>query len=81
MFRFLTRLFGTQNDRAIRKLKPLVDRINSLEEEFSALSDDEIRRRVLDVRKRVTAAKEAAKAEIEEIKARIATSGDRKSVV
>ncbi len=75
MFRFLTRLFGTQNDRAIRKLKPLVDRINSLEEEFSALSDDEIRRRVLDVRKRVTAAKEAAKAEIEEIKARIATSG------
>jgi preprotein translocase subunit SecA len=41
MFKFLSRLSDT-NEREIRALQPLVDRINALEPEISALSDAEL---------------------------------------
>ena len=37
MQRILSRIFGTSNDRAIKRLLPLVDRINGLESEISKL--------------------------------------------
>ena len=36
------KLFGSANDRRIKRYAPMVDRINGLEPEFEALSDDEI---------------------------------------
>ena len=74
MFRFLMRLFGTQNDRAMRKLMPLVEEINSFEKEFSALSDGEIKARVLEIKKKVLSAKDLVKEEIANVKDKIATS-------
>ncbi|HUF05985.1 MAG TPA: preprotein translocase subunit SecA [Candidatus Binatia bacterium] len=41
MFKFLSRL-GDSNDREVRALQPLVDRINALEPEIQALSDAEL---------------------------------------
>jgi preprotein translocase subunit SecA len=35
-------LFGTKHDRDMRKLRPLVDKINSLEPRFKAMSDPEL---------------------------------------
>ena len=32
-------VFGTPNDRKIKSTRPIVDRINTLESEFQALSD------------------------------------------
>ncbi|MGM9668467.1 MAG: preprotein translocase subunit SecA [Faecousia sp.] len=40
---FLTKMFGTRSDREIRKIRPLVDRILSLEAEYRALSEEELR--------------------------------------
>ncbi len=37
------RLFGSENERRIKRLKPKVDAINALEAEIQALSDDELR--------------------------------------
>ncbi len=34
------KVFGTANDRQVKALQPLVDKINALEPEFEALSDD-----------------------------------------
>ena len=34
------KVFGTTNDRKVRATQPIVDSINALEEEFSALSDE-----------------------------------------
>ena len=34
------KIFGTENDRKLKKLRPLVNRINSLEPEFQAMTDD-----------------------------------------
>ena len=41
---FLTKVFGSKNERELKKLHPLVDKINSLEPEIKALSDEELRR-------------------------------------
>ncbi len=53
--RFISRFFDT-NDREVGKLQPLIDEINGLEDEYAALSDDEIRERI-----------DAVKADIHEV--------------
>jgi preprotein translocase subunit SecA len=40
---FLKKVFGTRNERLIRKMLPLVERINALEPDFDKLSDDELK--------------------------------------
>ncbi|HUH16414.1 MAG TPA: preprotein translocase subunit SecA [Methylomirabilota bacterium] len=54
MFKFLSRL-GDSNEREIRALQPLVDRINELEPEIEALSDAELRSRTDVLRARLRA--------------------------
>ena len=44
MFNKLTsRFFGSSNDRQIKKYRPIIDKINSLEEDFQKISDDELK--------------------------------------
>ena len=38
-----TKLFGTRSEREIKKIKPTVDKILSMEEEYKALSDEELK--------------------------------------
>ena len=40
---FLDKIFGSYNDRELKKLKPIVDAIEALEPQVAALSDDELR--------------------------------------
>ncbi|TRD22643.1 preprotein translocase subunit SecA [Palleronia caenipelagi] len=47
------KVFGTPNDRKIKSTRPLVDKINALEEEFEALSDAELIARTEDMKARV----------------------------
>ncbi|MGB3179115.1 MAG: preprotein translocase subunit SecA [Albidovulum sp.] len=47
------KVFGTPNDRKVKSVRPLVDRINALEPEFQALSDDEIKDKTEELAKRV----------------------------
>ncbi|MFO0794435.1 MAG: preprotein translocase subunit SecA [Candidatus Brocadiaceae bacterium] len=42
---FLTKIFGTSNDRYLKKIKPIVDHINSLEPKMMALTDAEVRQK------------------------------------
>ena len=37
------KVFGTEGERFLKKLRPQVDKINSLEPEYQKLSDDELR--------------------------------------
>ncbi len=53
-FGALTRkVFGTPNDRKVKSVRPLVDKINALEAEFAALSDDGIKARTAQLQSRV----------------------------
>ncbi|MBW1813232.1 MAG: preprotein translocase subunit SecA [Deltaproteobacteria bacterium] len=40
---FLTKVFGSQNERELNKLTPLVEHINSLEPEIEAMSDEKLK--------------------------------------
>ena len=42
--------FVDSNDRNVKRLKPIVEEINSLEAEFQALTDEEIRARMIELR-------------------------------
>ena len=37
------KLFGTENDRKLKKLRPIVERINALEPQMEAMSDDQLK--------------------------------------
>ena len=39
------KVFGTPNDRKVKSVRPLVAKINALEPEFAALSDDDLKKR------------------------------------
>ena len=52
MFKFLSRL-GDSNEREVRALQPLVDRINALEPEIQALSDSELADKTTQLRERL----------------------------
>ncbi len=42
MFNVLTKVFGSRNERILKQMYPVVDRINALEPEIQALSDAEL---------------------------------------
>ena len=51
--KFLTKLFGSSNQRFLKSIGPLVDQINSLEPSVHALSDDELRAKTAAFKERV----------------------------
>jgi preprotein translocase subunit SecA len=52
------KLFGSSNDRRVKKYQPRVDAINALEKEVAALSDDALRERTSEFRKQIEAGTE-----------------------
>jgi preprotein translocase subunit SecA len=51
--KFLTKVFGSSNQRYIKTLKPLVDEINALEPTVKEMSDEEMRARIAELREQV----------------------------
>ena len=39
----LDKIFGSKNQKILKKVQPLVNKINSLEDEFSLLSDNDLK--------------------------------------
>lgn len=50
---FFKKIFGSQNDTEIAKLKPVVERINAFEEMVSALSDDALKAKTTEFKERL----------------------------
>ena len=51
----LTKVFGTANERAIKKLLPMVSQVGALEPEMEKLSDEELRAKTVEFRARIAA--------------------------
>jgi len=51
---WVKKIFGTQNDRDIRKMQPLLDRINAFDEEYKLLSDEDLKGKTNEFRERVS---------------------------
>ncbi|HVN92629.1 MAG TPA: preprotein translocase subunit SecA [Terracidiphilus sp.] len=53
--KFLAKIFGTANERAIKRLMPIVAQINALEPETKKLSDEELRAKTAEFKERIAA--------------------------
>ncbi len=56
----IAKVFGTKNERQIKRLHPAVEQINALEPEMQALSEEQMRERIAGLRQRVQERMEAA---------------------
>ncbi|SET37647.1 preprotein translocase subunit SecA [Thorsellia anophelis] len=53
----LTKIFGSKNDRLVRKMRKTVQLINQLEPDYQALSDEELKAKTAEFRERLAAGK------------------------
>jgi len=54
---FLTKIFGTSNERILKSVKPLVEQINALEPKMMALTDAELRQKTDEFKERLSGGK------------------------
>lgn len=52
--RILAQIFGTKNERELKKLQPIVDHINKLEPDMERMTDDELRAKTNEFREQIT---------------------------
>ncbi|MFH1485792.1 MAG: preprotein translocase subunit SecA, partial [Chloroflexota bacterium] len=54
MFKWLTNIVGDSNEKALKRLQPTADEINALEPDFERLSDEQLRGKTDEFRKRLS---------------------------
>jgi len=74
MFGFIRNIFGTQNERVITKMQPVVEEINDMEKEIALLSDDEIKEEAGNISRAIRDAKKQLEPEIEQARATVSVS-------
>ena len=52
---FLQKIFGTHSERELKKIKPIVDRIEALEDEYRALTDEQLQAKTKEFKERLAA--------------------------
>ncbi len=52
---FIDKIFGTHSDRELKKIYPIVDKIEALDEEMQKLSDDELKGKTTEFKERLAA--------------------------
>src|SRR5262245_36435632 len=49
----LTKIIGTKNERELKAIRPLIQRVNALEPSIAGLSDDDLRAKTAEFRRRL----------------------------
>jgi len=80
MLSFIKKLVGTKNERELKRLRPLVERINALEPELAALTDEQLRAKTDEFRRRIQDGTAAERAALEELQARAHTQAESGTV-
>ena len=52
---FLNKLFGSHSERELKKIRPIVDRIEALEDEYRALTDEQLKAKTQEFKSRLAA--------------------------
>ena len=73
MLSWIKKIVGTKNEREIKRIRPLVERINALEPEYQELTDDELRAKTEAFKKRIQEATETVRKELAEAEAESST--------
>ena len=75
--KILTKVFGSRNDRLLKRYRAIVARVNDLEPKIQVLTDDELRARTAELREGLTSKKIRSADVMEETFAIIRESMDR----
>ena len=75
MMDWIKRIVGTKNDREIKRIRPFVDDINKLEPDYQRLSDEDLKAKTEQFKKRIDEATANLKKELEEARNE-GTNGD-----
>jgi preprotein translocase subunit SecA len=65
------KVFGSKNDRELKKLRPLVQRINAFEEGLQALDDEQLRAKTAEFRRRLGEVTAREREELERLRAEL----------
>ena len=71
---WLRKLIGSKNDRELKKIRPIIEEINRLEPEFTALRVEDFQAKTEDFRTRIRAATQATRAQLEDTLTRMTHS-------
>ena len=71
----LNKIIGSQNRRELARIRPIVDKINSLESNVTSLSDDDLRQKTDEFRKRIAEKNDKFHAELEDLEKKIDVAG------
>ncbi|HEX9453396.1 MAG TPA: hypothetical protein VGA27_03525, partial [Candidatus Binatia bacterium] len=74
MLSFIKKIVGSKNDREIKRIRPYVEEINEFEDEFKGLTDDQLRAKTEQFKKRIVEATETLQKELAEANAEVATA-------
>ena len=66
MIDWIKKIIGTKNEREIKRIRPYVGKINSLEQEYQTLADAELGAKTVEFRNRIAEATATLKQELEE---------------
>jgi preprotein translocase subunit SecA len=51
--KFLNSIFGSQNERDIKNMLPMVEKVNSFQDQIKSLSDDELKNKTIELRQKL----------------------------
>jgi len=68
------KMFGTQNEREIKKIEPFIEEVNELEAALLGFSDEELKKKISETKIELKKAKEAAEKEVDKIRNSVITS-------
>ena len=71
MFGFLKKILGSKSEKDIKEIQPIVDKANSIYSTLSSISNEELRAKVTNMRKKIKDATHANEDKIQSIKQRI----------
>jgi len=66
MWNFIKGIIGTKNEREIKRIRPYVEEINKFEDELKSLTDDQLRAKTEQFKKRIAEATATLRSEFEE---------------
>ncbi|HEY2233141.1 MAG TPA: preprotein translocase subunit SecA, partial [Candidatus Angelobacter sp.] len=73
----LAKVFGTSNEREIKRMRPQVDQINALEAQLQQLTDEQLRAKTAEFRARIKERTQEADTEIARLSAEMKTAPDQ----
>src|SRR5512140_2628606 len=69
MLNFIKKIVGTQNERVLKRIRPVVQRVSELEADIAKLPDAELRAKTEEFRARIREQSATERARLEELQA------------